>query len=267
MRDALGSPVVIENRPGAGGQIAARFLKSAAPDGRTVLATASAPITLAAFQRLDYDPATDFAPVSLAVNFQLALVAGASCPARTLADYVAWVRESATHAAYGTAATGSLPHLLGTLIGRTTAIDMLHVPYNGGAPLLTALAGGQLPAGIMLLSEAWPQHRAGKVHILATSGANRAPLTPEIPTFSELGIDVVASGWIAFYAPAATTRPVVDRLSAAIAVALRSPEVARQLTDLGYEPVGSTPEALARRMSDDMQKWGAVARSVGIGDK
>ena len=268
MRETLGASVVIENKPGAGGQLAAKQFKGAPADGRTLMATASAPITLAAFQRLDYDPTTDFAPVSLAVSFQLALVTGPATPARTLAEYLAWVRQDPARGAYGTAAAGSLPHLLGSLVGRAIGVDLLHVPYNGGAPLLTALAGGQIPAGIMLFSEAWALHQAGKVRILATTGAARVALAPDIPTFVDSGFtDVVATGWIAFYAPAATARSAIDRLSAAIGDAVRSREVAAQLTRLGYEPIGSTPEVLARRMSDDMRKWGEVARGLGIGDK
>lgn len=265
MRDPLASAVLVENRPGAGGQLAAKQFKSASPDGKTLMATASAPITLGAFQKLDYDPLKDFAPVSLAASFQLALVAGAATPAKSLQEYLAWIKPDPQRQSYGTAAAGSLPHLLGSLMARQTRVDLVHVPYNGGAPLLAALSGGHVPAGIMLFAEALSLHQAGKVRILASSGTIRSSLEAHVPTFVELGYpEMVAEAWIGFYAPAGTPRPVVDQLSAAIRGAVNSPEVRQRLVAAGFHPIGSTPEDFGKRMLDDMAKWGPVGRALGL---
>jgi tripartite-type tricarboxylate transporter receptor subunit TctC len=268
MKDSMGAPVVIENKPGAGGQVAAKLFKSSAPDGRTLMATAPAPIIVSGFQKLDYDPTTDFESVSLAATFHPVLVVGAATPARTLEEFLAWMKADRSRQSYGAAGVGSGTHLLGALLGRQIGIDWTHVPFNGGPPVLNALAGGQLPAGLVLLSEALALHQAGKVRIIATAGTSRPRLDPKIPTFTELGYpEMVAEGWIAFYAPRSTSRVAINKLSAAIVAAVRSPDVVQRLVEAGYEPLGSTPEAMAERVSRDITKWAAVARSLGLADR
>lgn len=266
-RDALGVPVIVENRPGAGGQIAAEALKNAAPDGKTLMAapvftTVISPLT---YRRLPYDPEKDFAAVSLAVNFQLAFTAGPATPATTLAEYVAWVKADPRRASFGVPAAGSLPHFFGLMLGRAIGVDLVHVAYKGGAPLLNDLIGGQVPAGIDVLSEAVPHHRAGKVRILASSGTKRSPIAPEVPTFAEFGYpQIQGDGWFAFHAPAKTPRAAIERLSAALAGAIRSTDVTERLLKLGFEPVGSTPEQLARRMAEDRAKWAPIVQASGF---
>ena len=267
LKDSLASAVLVENRPGAGGQLVAKQLKLASPDGKTLMATASAPITLAAFRKLDYDPSKDFAPLSLAATYQLALVAGPATPATSLQDYLAWMKVDAKRQSYGTAAAGSLAHLLGSLMARQVGVDLNHVAYNGGAPLLAALSGGHIPAGIVLFTEAFPLHQAGKVRILASSGVLRSPMDARVPTFVELGYpEMVAEGWIGFYAPTGTPRAVVDRLSAAIRGAVNSPEVQQRLVAAGFQPIGSTADDFGKRVLDDTAKWGPVGRSLGLSD-
>ena len=266
-REALGATVIVENRPGAGGQIAAEMLKNAAPDGRIVMAAPVAvtviyPLT---YKKLAFDPEKDFAPVSLAVNFQLALTAGPGTPATTLAEYVAWVKGDSKRASFGVPAAGSLPHFFGLMLGRAMGIDMVHVAYKGGAPLLNDVIGGQIPVGIDVLSEAIPQHRAGKVRVLASSGAKRSGIAPEVPTFTELGYpQIQGDGWFAFHAPAKTPKAVIDRLSAAFGNAVRAPEVAERLQKIGFEPVGSSAEELARRMAEDRARWAPVVKASGF---
>lgn len=266
-KETLGAPMIVENRPGAGGQIAAEQLKNAAPDGRTLMAspvavTVIAPLT---HTKLRYDPVKDFAPVSLAVSFQLAFNVGVGVPAKTLAEYMAWVKENPKQATFGSPAAGSLPHFFGLLVGRAAGVDMLHVAYKGGAPLLNDLIGGQIPAAADVLSEAIRHHEAGKLRILASSGTRRAVAAPNVPTFTELGHpQIQGDGWFAFHAPAATPRATIDRLSAAVAGAIKTPEVSDRLVKMGLEPVGSTAEELAKRMRDDAARWAPVVKASGF---
>ena len=267
MKVSLGTNVVVENRPGANGFIAAEALKNAPPDGRTlmvapIVVTVFAPLTHAG---LRYDPVRDFAPVSLAAGYQLALAVGPASPARTLHEYIASVRANPANAAYGLPTIGGPPHFVGVMLGRAAGLDLVPVPYKGGSPLVTDLVGGQVPAAITVLSELVPHHDAGKLRILATSGSERSPAAPGVPTFRELGFPgIEGSGWQAFHTTAGTPRPVIDRLSAAIAAALKAPEVRERLLAIGMEPVGSTPDELARRVADDTVKWAPLVRASGF---
>jgi tripartite-type tricarboxylate transporter receptor subunit TctC len=266
-RDGLGGTVIVENRPGAGGQIAAEQLKGAPPDGKTLMAapvavTVIAPLT---HRKLRYEPMKDFAPVSLAVNFQLAFSVGPGSPATSLAEYIAWVKANPKQATFGSPAAGSLPHFFGLLVGRAAGVEMLHVAYKGGAPLLNDLLGGQVPAAVDVLSEAARHHDAGKLRILASSGTKRSNATPNVPTFTELGQpQIQGDGWFAFHAPGGTPRAIVERQSAAIAAAIRAPDVSERLVKMGFEPVGSSPDELAKRMTEDTLRWGPVVKASGF---
>ena len=266
-RESLGVPVIVENRPGAGGQIAAEALKNAVPDGKTLMAAPVAvtviyPLT---YKKLPFDPEKDFAPVSLAVNFQLALTAGPGTPAKTLAEYVAWVKGDPKRASFGVPAAGSLPHFFGLMLGKAIGVEMVQVAYKGGAPLSNDVIGGQIPVGIDVLSEAIPHHRAGKVRVLASSGAKRSLIASEIPTFTELGYpQIQGDGWFAFYAPAKTPKAAVDRVSSAVGNAVRTPEIAERLHKIGFEPVGSGAEELARRMAEDRARWAPIVKASGF---
>jgi tripartite-type tricarboxylate transporter receptor subunit TctC len=162
-------------------------------------------------------------------------------------------------------AAGSLPHFFGLLLGRAIGTDMVQVAYKGGAPLLNDVIGGQIPVGIDVLSEAIPQHRAGKVRVLASSGAKRSAIAPEIPTFTELGYpQIQGDGWFAFYAPAKTPPAALERLSAAFGSAIRAPDVTERLNKIGFEPVGSTAAELARRMAEDRARWAPIVKASGF---
>jgi tripartite-type tricarboxylate transporter receptor subunit TctC len=267
MKVDLGAPIVVENRAGAAGQVAARMLKSAPADGRTLMVTTPAPTVLApiTFAHLDYDPVRDFAPVSLAADFALALAVSRTTPVKSLGEYAAWLREDPRRTAYGVPAAGSLAHLFGLLLSQSLDVEMVHVPYKGGAPLMSDLVGGQIPAAVVVFAEAVALHRERKITLLAMSGAGRAAIEPGVPTFAEQGFpQLVGGGWVGFFAPAATPRASVARLSAAVARAIGKPDVSERLTKLGFEPVGSTPEALARRMAEQRAQWQPLAKASGL---
>ena len=267
MRIALGVPVIVENKPGVNGILAAEALKNAAPDGKTLMispitVTVFAPLT---YSKLRYDPIKDFAPVSLAANFQLALAVGPGSPAKTMHEYIAWVRGNPAKATYGTPTAGGPPHFFGVMLARAIGVDLTFVPYKGGAPLVNDLIGGQVPAGITVLSEMIKYHESGRVRILGSSGSQRSPAAPDVPTFRELGLaEMEGMGWQAFHTTARTPRPMIDRLSGVIASAIKAPEVNEQLLALGLEPVGSTPDELASRVAEDTAKWAPVVKASGF---
>ena len=267
MKTSLGTTIVVENRPGASGMLAAEALKNAAPDGKTLM---MAPITVTVFApltqtKLRYDPIKDFAPVSLAATFQLALAVGPGSPAKTLHEYIAWVRANPAKATYGTPTVGGPPHFFGVMLARAAGVDLVFVPYKGGALLVTDLVGGQVPAGITALAEMIKQHQSGKVRVLASSGAQRSPAAPDVPTFKELGFAAIeCTGWQAFHTTAGTPRPTVDRLSTAIASAIKAPEVSERLLAIGLEPVGSTPDELARREAEETARWAPIVKASGF---
>jgi tripartite-type tricarboxylate transporter receptor subunit TctC len=267
MRTSLGAPVIVENMPGAGGMLAAEALKNAAPDGRTLMispiaVTVFAPLTHA---KLRYDPTRDFAAVSLAAHFQMALAVGPGSPAKTLAEYIAWARASPANATYGVPLAGGPTHFLGVMLARSARVDLAVVPYKGSAPFVNDLLGGQVPAGITVLSQVLKHHQAGKLRILGTSGSQRSPMSPDVPTFKELGFaSMEGSGWQAFHTRAGTPRATIDRLSAAIASAIKSPEVGTRLVALGLEPAGSTPDELAGRMAEDAARWAPIVKASGF---
>lgn len=267
MRVSLGVPIIVENKPGADGMLAAEALKNAAPDGRTLMispiaVTVFAPLT---HTKLRYDPIKDFAPVSLAVNFQMALAVGPGSPAKTFVDYIAWVRANPANATYGVPLAGGPTHFFGVMLARTTGVDLAVVPYKGSAPLANDLLAGHVPAGIIVLSQVIKHHEAGKLRILATSGSQRSSLAPNVPTFKELGLPQLSgTGWQAFHTSIGTPRPTIERLSAAIALSIKSPEISARLLSLGLEPIGSTPDELASRMAEDITRWAPIVKASGF---
>lgn len=267
MRAALGRPVIVENRPGAGGQIANEVVKAAAPDGATLLMTPVA--TMAIFPhsfagRLRYDPLRDFAPVAHLSNFQLGFGVAAGVPAKTLADYVALVKKDAKLGYYGSAAPGSLPHFFGVMFARTAGIELTHVPYKGTAQVMQAIAGGEISAISTVAADIGTLVKSGKARLLAVSGERRSSAFADVPTLREAGYDLVALPWYALFAPAGTPAAAIDKHAAAAIAALRDPSLREKLEGMGLEPTGLGPKELAAILKADYDKWGPVIRASGF---
>ena len=267
MKDDLKQSVVVENRPGAGGRIVAEAIKNAPADGSVLMLTPIVVTVLApmVFSKLPYDPVADFAPVAHVANFQFAMSVAATHPARNVQELVAWWKANPASANFGSPAPGSLPHFFGIMIQKSAGLDLVHVPYNGGGPLMNALMGNQVSSGIDTLVDQIELHRTGRVRLIATSGAQRSPLLPEVPTFAEGGLKgVEGTSWFAVYAPARTPEPTVRQINAAINKALAAPELRERFIKLGLEPTGGTPADLAARMAQDTARWGPIVQASGF---
>jgi len=267
MHGELRQPVVVENKPGAAGRIAAESLKNAAPDGSTLMLAPIVVPVLAplVFSRLGYDPVADFAPVAAVADFQFGLSVNAANPIRSVSELVTWSKFNASLASYGTPAPGSLPHFFGVQIAQATGVDYVHVPFNGGAPAMNALVGNQVGFVIDTVVDGIELHRAGKTRMIATSGRRRSPLLPEVPTFAEAGLaGIEGVSWFAVYAPARTPEATVLQINAAINKALANPELRERFTRLGLEPTGGTPGELAALMKRDGERWAPVVKASGF---
>lgn len=266
LREELKRPVIVENRPGAGGRLLAATLKNQPNDGSVVMLAPDALLTTNpfVFRNLTYDPA-ELVPISLVAEFRFAFATGPKTGAKTFADYVQWARANRNSASFGSPAAGSPLHFVGLMVGRDIGVELLHVPYQGGPPLLTALVGGQVSAGVNTLTDMLGMHRSGRIRILAITGANRTPLLPEVPTFAELGHkQVIARGFFGLYAPAGTPAVAVARWSAALQRVLEGADVRERLAALAFEARASTPAELDRMAREDAAIWGPVIKASGF---
>jgi tripartite-type tricarboxylate transporter receptor subunit TctC len=267
MGRTLGQPVVVENKAGAGGRIANELVKAAPADGRTLLLTPVATMSIFPHSyagQLRYDPFKDFAPVAHVANFQVGLGVAAAVPARNLAEYVAWVRsDPSKNGFYASAAAGSIPHFFGVMFARSAGIELTHVPYKGTAPAMQALAGGEVSAVSTVVADIRPLVAAGKARLLAVGGESRDPGFPDVPTFRQLGHDLVAQPWYALFAPAGTPPATIDRLARAAAAAVQDPALNKRLVEMGLEPTGHGPAQLGAIMKADFERWGPPIRASG----
>ena len=267
LRESVGQPVIIENRPGAIGRIAAEAVKNAPPDGSMIMVMPIGPMAVVphVYSNITYDPIKDFAAVAQGATFQFAIAAGPASGAKTWSEFAAWVKANPAKAAYATSGAGSLPHFFGVLLSRELGVAMVHVPYNGSGAYVNDLLGGQVPAAVDAIADLTELHRAGRIRILASSGAVRSTALPEVPTFNELGLKgVEATGWFGFFAPAKTPKSIVDALNRGINKALTSPDVAERLSKIGMDPAPTTPEEFARIVASDYAKWGPIVKASGF---
>jgi tripartite-type tricarboxylate transporter receptor subunit TctC len=224
--------------------------------------------TMAVFQHvyksLGYDPFTDFTPVSQLATFDFALAVGAQVPARSLEQLVAWVKVDPARAAFGGPGAGALPHFLGVLFGHAAGLDLRHVAYRGSSAALADLVAGQIPMVVTTLSDLVAMHKEARIRILASSGPARSPFTPEVPTFREQGYDIEGTSWYGAFAPAGTPAATIDRLSSAMAAAVREPEVGERLHAFGLVPTGTSAAALAAIQKADSDRWAVAVKLSGF---
>ncbi len=261
-----GQAVVVENKPGAAGRIAIEALKNSPPDGNTVIVMPSGPVVLfpLVFKKLGYDPVKDLAPISQLAGFQFGVVSGPKSGVKSVAEMVAKAKTDPSTATYGSSGNGTVPHFLGLMIGDAAAIEFQHVPYQGGAPAMTALLGGHVGYNVDVISEALEQHRAGKVRIIAVAGAQRSPLVPDVPTLREQGVAMDASAWFAMYGPGALPAATAQRLSSAVAQTLKDATLLARLGAIGLDVIASTPEQLATVQRNDLAKWAKPVKTSGF---
>jgi tripartite-type tricarboxylate transporter receptor subunit TctC len=270
MSETLGQPVVVENRGGAGGTIGADVVAKAAPDGYTMLmhnvTFPMASVAAAVANRAAYDIETDFAGISIAVFVPLVITAHPGVPARDLGELVKLLqKDKSIRYYYGSTGPGSFMHVMGETLARDAKIEMTHVPLKGAAPLKQELIAGRLQVGGDQLSSSLADIRAGKLRALATNASRRIPELPDVPTVRELGFPAMeADGWNGLFAPARTPREVIERLQKETAAAVRHPETAKRLRELGAEPVGSSPAEQDAILKRQVEQFRPIIREMKI---
>ena len=266
LSERWGQPVVIDNRGGASGMIGADIVAKALPDGYTLMVSASAEAALnvALFPKMPYDPVRDFAPITLAIVIPMALVVHPSVPIKSVKEYIAIARAKPGSMTYGSAGAGSTHHFAGEWLKMLTKIDIVHVPYKGMGPAIIDLVGGQIPSGFATLLPAMQHMKAGKLRTLAVTTQKRAPLLPDVPALAETlpGFDV--SQWNAVWAPAATPKDVLDRLSTDIIRIVQSPDYKARMAEQAAEAVGNSPSELAAFQKAEIDKYRDIARQANV---
>ncbi|OYU31217.1 MAG: hypothetical protein CFE39_09520 [Comamonadaceae bacterium PBBC2] len=265
LRDDFG-PIVVDNKPGAGGRIALNMVKAAKPDGHTVIVLPSGPMVLFphVYKKLDYDAVKDFTPISQIARFQFGVVAGPASGVKSVAEMLAKARAKPGESSYGTPGAGTLPHFMGVLMEQSAGVQLNHVPFQGGAPANNALLGGHIDYKFDVVSETAELHHSGKARIIAVTGSQRDTQVPEVPTLKEAGINMDATAWFAMYGPAGLKGDALARLQKAMVKIVREPAMKDKLVKLGYEPIGSNSADLAAAQKADLNRWEKPIKATGV---
>ncbi len=267
MSETWGQPVIVDNRPGAAGNIGTEVAARANPDGHTlVMGTAGTHgINVSLYRKLGWHPVNDFAPVSLSAMVPNIMVINNALPVKNVREFLAYVKANSGKLSYGSPGNGSTAHLSMELFKSMTGSTILHIPYKGSAGVLADVMGGQIAVTIDNMPPYLPQVKAGKIRALAVSTTKRSAAVPDLPTIAEAGVPGYDSGsWFGLLAPAKTPKAVVDQLSAESARILKLPEVSKRISELGAEPVGSTPEQFAELIKTEIAKWAKVIKDANV---
>ena len=265
LKDDLGAPVIVDSKPGAGGQLAAQALKQAAPDGRTLLLSPDhtmvmLPITI---RTPGFQPLVDFAPVAQVARYPGGLAVSSALNVRTLDEYFAWARANPTQANVGVPAPGSIPQFMVHLLGQQSKAALTSVPYRGSAPMVQEMMGGQLASGTTALGDFVEPHLAGKVRVVAVLGPKRSAALPDVPTFAEQGYRIDWEYWLGMFAPAGTPPAEIQRINAALGRALARADVRERMTKIVFEPAFGSADDLGKLVRAGTGYWEPVVRASG----
>jgi tripartite-type tricarboxylate transporter receptor subunit TctC len=266
LSEMWGQQIVVENKPGAGGNIASEFVARSAPDGYTLYITAAGlAVNQYLFPSISYDPVADFAPVSLLCDFPNLLVVPVSSPFNSVADLIAEAKKNPGKVTFATPGHGSSPHMSGELFRYQAKVDLTHVPYRGASPVYTDLIAGRVDCSFAVMASALPLVRGGQLRALGVTSAQRVKQAPDIPTIAEAGVPGYEStSWFAFFAPARTPAEIIRKISADTVAVLAEPPIRAKMEQQTLFPIGSTPEQLADYFKAEMTKWAPVIRAANI---
>jgi tripartite-type tricarboxylate transporter receptor subunit TctC len=262
----LGQPVIVENRPGAGGNLGTGLIARAAPDGYTIGLSIPGPLAVnkVLYKKMEYDPIRDLAPISLVAASPNVLVVDPKLNVNSVKELVQVVKANPGKFNYGSVGNGSASHLTMELFKEQAGLDLVHVPYPGSPQVNAAIVSGQVSVGFVVPATAMPLVQSGRLKALAASSSVRSTVLPELPTLVESGYrEVVSTAWNAIVAPAKTPKPIIERLSREFVAIVRTPDVREKLMRIYFQPVGTAPEGLATLMKDEIDRWGRVIRKTG----
>jgi tripartite-type tricarboxylate transporter receptor subunit TctC len=267
LQEAWGQGVVVDNRPGAGGNIGMNAAAKAAPDGYTLVESSMGPMAISpyVYSGLPYDPIKDLTPIALAATNPFFLAVRPTLPASSFQEFVALAKAKPNGLTMSSSGIASPSHLAGSLLQSMAGISLTHIPYKGAGESIPAVVNGQVDIAVETPLLIVPQVKAGKLKALLVSTAERSPLLPEVPTGRESGLpDFVASSWYGFHAPAGTPRPIIDKINAEMIKALKSPEMRERFASVGVTAVSTTPAEFTAFVEAEMAKWGKLIRAIGV---
>ncbi|CAN5513011.1 Bug family tripartite tricarboxylate transporter substrate binding protein [soil metagenome] len=268
LRGNYANNVVVENKPGAGGQIAITTLRDSAADGTNLLLTPSSCTSIYPFTypKLNYKPAVDLQPVSVACYFNHAFGVGPAVPesVKTFKDFLAWAKANPDKANYGSPAAGSMPHMITAMVSMLSGVQLRHIPYRGSAPGIQDLLGGQIAAMSSPIGDYLPYVKTGKLRLLAISGVNRSPFVPEVATYRQQGLPITVREWYGIFLPGKASPDLARRAAAYLQTALAQPDLISSMAQLGMEVQSSSPQVLAELMKADAEEWRRLIKQIGF---
>jgi len=265
LSEALGQPVIVENRPGAGTNIGQEYVAKSAPDGYTLmLGSPSVTINPSLYKNLQFNALRDLTGVSMFAYSANLLAVNPSLPAKNVKELIVLARSKPGKLTYSSSGKGSSQHLTGELFKLRAKVDTMHVAYKGTSPSMTALISGEVDMTFTNIPAALPHIKSGRLRVIANTSDKRAELLPDVPTFKESEVDVSTIVWFSIMAPAATPKPIIDKLAGVLMKIPHAPEMKKRLSDLGAEPVGSTPEEFNKFLREETAQWAEVIKAAGI---